>query len=256
MSALFGGTNTTGQYLSAGSALAGSGATPMSFSAWYRHLPMAQASTNMSLVASSATAGGAHGSFELFCSSALAQLRCGATNSTGTAGTTSPGPVYVKGVWGHAGAVFASTTSRTVYKDGLAAVTNATSITVTGLDNTTIGTALVNGGVGDVAKGLIAEVGIWNIALTAQEVAQLAAGYRPDQIRQDHLLSYMPLKTNGFLYDRMGRVWTTVGFVQPYADHPPMIVPKRRKTYLFMNTVTIPAFFPSRNRIILEGESL
>jgi hypothetical protein len=66
-------------------------------------------------------------------------------------------------------------------------------------------------------QGLIAEVGIWNVALTDDEVLALAKGFTPDQIRPQSLIAYLPLvRTN---QDIKGNAWTTAGTLTA-ADHP------------------------------------
>jgi hypothetical protein len=58
--------------------------------------------------------------------------------------------------------------------------------------------------------GSIAETAIWNVELTAAEIASLAAGFTPDQIRPQSLQFYAPLIRN--LADlRLGRTITNVG---------------------------------------------
>ena len=50
-----------------------------------------------------------------------------------------------------------------------------------------------NGTIGLFAVGRIAEVGIWNAALTAAEIASLAKGMTCDKVRPQSLVFYAPL---------------------------------------------------------------
>jgi len=43
------------------------------------------------------------------------------------------------------------------------------------------------------AAALIAEVGIWNVALTGAEILQLSLGYSPLFVRPESLVAYYPL---------------------------------------------------------------
>ena len=96
------------------------------------------------------------------------------------------------GVWRHAAGVFASSTSRTAYADGVAGGTNTTDITATAINSISIGARGISP-VTNYHDGLIAEVGIWDVALTAAEIASLAAGVTCDRVRPQSLRFYAPL---------------------------------------------------------------
>ncbi|KKK85173.1 hypothetical protein LCGC14_2775960, partial [marine sediment metagenome] len=101
---------------------------------------------------------------------------------------------YSANTWHHACGVFASTTSRSAYLDGGGKISNTTSITpsAAALDATTIGVLRTNA-LAEYMSGRIAEVAIWNIALTDGEVAILALGYSPLFIHPQSLVAYWPL---------------------------------------------------------------
>lgn len=70
-------------------------------------------------------------------------------------------------------------------------------------------------------NGSIAEPAIWNAALTDAEIASLAAGFTPDQVRPQSLSLYAPLIRN--LADlRLGRTITNVGGAT-VSTHPRII---------------------------------
>lgn len=95
--------------------------------------------------------------------------------------------------WAHCCGVFASTASRTCYTNGVAGIED-TNIRAwpTGLDNTSLGITFEEV-VDDEMDGLMAEVGIWNAALSDAEVASLAAGMSPLMVRPQSLVGYWPL---------------------------------------------------------------
>jgi hypothetical protein len=65
------------------------------------------------------------------------------------------------------------------------------------------------GALQNYANAIIAEVGIWNVALTAAEVASLAKGVTCNKIRPQNLVFYAPLIRN--LQDtKGGRIITPV----------------------------------------------
>jgi len=98
--------------------------------------------------------------------------------------------------WGHAAAVFVSTTSRFAYLNGVAGTENTTSrIPVTTPDTTNIGARILRDATVNIPaiESLIAEAAIWNVVLTAAELLQLAAGYSPLFVRPASLVAYYPL---------------------------------------------------------------
>jgi len=108
-------------------------------------------------------------------------------SGSATAGT------MVNGTWGHMAAVFASTTSRTAYFNGVAGTADTSSqATSSALTKTHIG-AVVNV---QFAGGDIAEVAVWNVALDAFEIAALAKGVSPLMIRPSALVGYWPIIGN------------------------------------------------------------
>jgi hypothetical protein len=135
------------------------------------------------------------------------------------AAATSSG--YSANTWHHAAAVFDAVDSRAVFIDGGGKGTNATSVTPASLDQTAIGVQLgigVSGG----TSGRVAEVGIWDVALTDAEVAVLAAGYSPLLVRPQNLVFYAPLVRE--ILDVVGGVsLTNTG--STVGDHPRVLLP-------------------------------
>lgn len=96
--------------------------------------------------------------------------------------------------WTHGCGVFTSDASRTAYLNAGSAVTETTSVIPAGTINTVaIACARPNGAIIGYFNGRIAEVGIWNVALTAAEVASLARGVSPLLVRPGSLFAYWPL---------------------------------------------------------------
>lgn len=99
---------------------------------------------------------------------------------------------YSASTWTHVVVVFASTTSRSSYINGSSKGTDTTSVTVTWVGNGywAIGSY---GGLTSFAAGKIAEVAVWNKALTDTQVGLLAAGSSPNTIEYDNLKAWWPL---------------------------------------------------------------
>ena len=92
------------------------------------------------------------------------------------------------GQWHHACGVFTSSTSRTVYLDGGSSATDTNSVTPS-VDRTEVGAWRSS----LWFNGDIAEVGIWNVDLSAAEIAALAKGISPALIRPQNHAAYLPL---------------------------------------------------------------
>lgn len=117
-------------------------------------------------------------------------VRLFASDSATTTVDTTTG--YSVNTWHHACGVFSSATSRTVYIDGGSSATSTVSRTPTGLNRTAIGQRRTLTPT-QAMSGLIAEAAIWNVALTAADVAVLADGFSPLFVRPDALQAYWPL---------------------------------------------------------------
>lgn len=90
--------------------------------------------------------------------------------------------------WGHACLVLNSTTSRIIYRNGANSTTNTNTRAPTGLNRLDIATF---DGTGNF-DGRLADVGLWNAALTASEVSALANGVKCSRVRPQSLVFYAP----------------------------------------------------------------
>lgn len=119
---------------------------------------------------------------------------CATKYSSGTdTGEAVSSTGYTVGQWHHGCAVFASNASRTVYLDGGGKVENTTNRpSAINITRTAIG-ALARSPLAAFFDGRVAEVGIWNAALTDGEVASLAKAVSPRLIRPQSLVFYAPL---------------------------------------------------------------
>lgn len=110
--------------------------------------------------------------------------------------TASAGGTILLNQWHHVAAVAASATSRIAYFDGVGGTASTQS------RSPSINTALIGAWnnastIQNHHRGGIAEVGIWNVGLTAEEIAALSAGAPPWTIRPGALVSYWPLMGDG-----------------------------------------------------------
>lgn len=138
----------------------------------------ASAGTRFGLIISGATAGD--------------PIQAYAQSGSTVANATSTTP-FTANAWNHACGVFTSTTSRTVYLNGGGSATNTDLRNTTGIDRIRIGARFSSGTPGLFFDGKLAEIGIWNAALTAAEIASLAKGMTCDKVRPQSLVFYAPL---------------------------------------------------------------
>jgi hypothetical protein len=116
---------------------------------------------------------------------------------------------YTIGTWFHGCAVFASSTDRKAYINGGSQGTDVTSGTVSGLD-----TLLISGVYDATAiltpfDGDIAEVAVWNRALSTGEIAMLGKGYAPSCLAAG-LIVYTDL-IRDLIDDRGKHSWSATG---------------------------------------------
>lgn len=169
----------------------------------------------------------------MFVSGPLSKLYA-QTKGGGSSGFAISGAAVLVDTWQHAAGIYATTTDRRVLINGGSKGTNATSVTATGFDRTSIGR------LGDVtpgvyASGLIAEVAIWDLSVwpgaTDSEkadnfekiVLSLTDGFSPLFFPLG-LRAYWPLVRG--LNDRIGGFnMTATGTV--VSAHPRIIYPSK-----------------------------
>lgn len=173
-------------------------AYPISMSAWFQTDDL---TTNQVLVANTTSVTGI-GVYMIFRgANAGDPLTCTDYDGT-TGGTASSAGSVTTNTWFHGGAVFAGASSRAIYLNG-AKDTNSTTTSnnLAGTDKTNMG-ALISGN--SHLSGKLAEVAIWNVALTDDEMLSLSYGVSPLRIRPSALVFYAPLWGNTIL-DYVGR---------------------------------------------------
>lgn len=145
--------------------------------------------------------------------------------SSATKGTISAGS------WFHLAGVVAGVSSRTAYLNGSAGTTATASVTPASLAHLYVGYQV------DASlypmNGAIAEAGVWNVALTGDEIAQLAAGYSPCMVRPSALVGYFPMY--GRLSATREENWAGASVLVPsgvaptVVDGPRILWPRHRR---------------------------
>lgn len=142
------------------------------------------------------------------------------------------GPLQIA-KWNHGLAVFTSAVSRQAFLNGIAGTLSTVNVVPTGSLLYSVAAFALNGAGGRYFYGDIAELAVWNAALTADEALSLSQGHSPLLIRPQNLMSYAPLEG---IYapepDRFTRVSLGLsGNAPTIADHPPIRRPRNRQVY-------------------------
>jgi hypothetical protein len=204
MARAFNGSN---QYLSTASAPASG--SPMTIAVWF--YPTASLTQVLGCVGQSS---GTHRNQLTYEGGALRAFAVGTGGNVQAQGGTT-----TLNAWNHACAVFGSAASREIFANGASAATNTSNL---GTQNAATGAQFGARTASNVTSfyfsGNIAEVGIWNAALTAAEIASLAKGMTCDKIRPQNLVFYAPLIRD--LSDNKGGLTITNNNGAVVANHP------------------------------------
>lgn len=133
------------------------------------------------------------------------------------------------GTWYH-GAATMNVGDHQLWLNGASEGTSASGTATGSCDQLHIGANRYNGTVGSFLNGQVAEVGIWQARLTTAEVASLAKGYTPLEIRPASLVAYYPLGGHygQFDLDRWKNRYDLTPSGSPtWADHPRVFYPRR-----------------------------
>jgi hypothetical protein len=202
-------TTASSQFLSTPTAVvAGS---PVTIACWYNRK---NTSTNNALVSVNSTTATNFNTILIGSTNLLSIVsNNGTTVASATYSDTS------SNTWNHGCGVVSNNSSRQAFFNGLSGGTNTTTVNLGSQNVTTIGGRYLGAGViGQLADALIAEVGIWNVALTAAEVASLAKGMTCDKVRPQSLVFYAPLVRD--LIDAKGGLTITNNNTATVANHP------------------------------------
>jgi hypothetical protein len=126
---------------------------------------------------------------------------------------------YSANTWYHAAGVFETSTTLNAYFNGNVGTTDPTDgVSVSGINKILIGARTASGTIGQYHGGQLAEVGVWNVALTAAEVSSLAKGMTCDKVRPNALVAYFPLIRD--LTEIRGGLAVTNNNSATVANHP------------------------------------
>lgn len=143
----------------------------------------------------------------------VSSVVAGVASWSATIAIPSTGWVHVAGIW-------RANNDRSVYVNG-ARANSSGNVAVTANAAVTIGAAAADANLVYWFNGLIACPAYWNVALTDAEVASLAAGFSPDQIRPTGLVSHDLFDPRILDVPRSSGYWLNVDSTDS-TDHPPI----------------------------------
>jgi hypothetical protein len=186
---------------------------PMTIAAWAR-----PTTTGDMVICSVGVSSAAHrNQLQLGQSATTLQINIFAIGASGT-GQGTRTVTRGSSVWSHFAGVCDSATLRKAFIDGVAGTDNTTNCGSQNAANSIVVGARWNTTLGNYMTGDIAEVGVWDVALTADEIASLAKGMTCDKVRPQSLVFYAPLVRD--LQDVRGGLTITNNNGATVANHP------------------------------------
>jgi hypothetical protein len=145
------------------------------------------------------------------------------TVQSGVAQTAALSSSIPLNTWHHGAAVFSAINSRQSFLNGTGSTLNTGSSTPSGINRLNISGAYAPS-LTAFFTGQLAEVCVWNAALAAAEITELAAGFNPRIIRPQNIVYFNRL-INESIDIRGGLALTNVGGATTVATHPRIIYP-------------------------------
>lgn len=180
------------QYIS--SSFSGIPVYPVTFSAWvYATNDAAPTAMNVVRWMQAATT---QGFSIVFAGQAAGDPIRGNLNTATTASISQVSPGFLINTWHHVCFVCDSSTSRTVYKDGVAGNTATANDTPVDLVRLWIGSDGANH-----FDGNISDIAVWSTNLNTSEIISLSKGFSAKRIRPQSLEYYAPLVRNLYEYN-------------------------------------------------------
>lgn len=135
---------------------------------------------------------------------ALLSVSSRASSSTVFANSSA---THSTNVWHHGCGVWSSASSRSVYLDGGNVGTSIANRALYNIVNINLGNSNIVANVG--LQGNIAEIGIWNIALSESDIISLSKNLSPGLIHSNNLVFYSPLIRNVYDYTGISNISAT-----------------------------------------------
>ena len=152
-------------------------------------------------------------------SAATIRARAYTQTNAGTQGIAASAGALSLNTWYHLAATFPGIAERNIFVNGANDGTNTDSRTVADMEDFAIGDTNTS------SDFKMADVAVWDVELTDEEIARLALGYSARFVRPDSLTAYGPLVHGAAWADPYGLFPTMSASGTPAAgnDHPPIL---------------------------------
>lgn len=160
---------------------------PLTFACWYRPTTSAAQQTFVSVQDASSAA-----NFHDLSMGATGHIQARSFDTGANLFTAVSTGAVTNGTWAHAACTMSTLSNRVAYLNGVAGTADTNTSAAAGLVITRVG----GQGSGNFTNGDLAEVGIWNVVLTQNEITALSAGVPPWLVRPSSLLAYWQLPGN------------------------------------------------------------
>lgn len=170
----------------------------------------------------------------------------------GLLGNCNATAAITTGTWQHACGVYASSTSRACFMNGGSKGTNTTSVAMFTANSLRIGLSAYFGSSVKMDGG-IAVPCVWNVALTDDEVAQLAAGYHPTCVRPDAIVALWEFDTGASTEPDYWGGYSLTNSGSTQREDPPLIYPAGVIDSVFTASAPPPATGNRRRRLLICG---
>lgn len=167
------------------------------------------------------------------------KIRMRKRNQAGVASTLKSVSAYSLSTWYHIAGVFTSDNSRDLYVNGVLVDTSTTATTDSSVPNIFEVGVRKSSSPNEHLSGGFCELGVYDVALTADEIEALAKYYSPEHIRPDKLRGYFRGigRRATELDDFTGSTWSNSGgFTR--ADHLPIRYASRGESQRSMSVVS------------------
>lgn len=144
-------------------------------------------------------------------------VRCYARDAGGQTFATINGIVF--NTWQHVAATYINNVSRYVFLDGVKSAQDVNDRTPANINLTRVAIEARSGAAASKFSGRIAEIGVWNVTLTDDEITILSLGYSPLFVRPESLVFYLPLIRDND-NDLIGGLHLTAGGSPTISAHP------------------------------------
>jgi hypothetical protein len=145
-------------------------------------------------------------------------------NKTATSGLTK------RYKWSSSVGIASSITSAQSVTDGVVGAVFATSVNPSGLDRTNIGGRYASGSLAYISA-MMADVAIWNVALTIQEALAYCAGTSPRWIRPRNLVAFFPFDNDLLDHCPAPNVYANTAVSLSAYNPPKLVLPSLRSEF-------------------------